>query len=434
MRGDGSLVLRGKIWWLYLWVNCKAHAESTKCTDRAKAEKYRRHRVKELHAHQVAKTEFFSQKDRKKKVSELLDELWGKLVLRGQGSPQNRSQIEIQKDGDEDAVRRGRARQGPRRRRPSVSTREAFGDWAALSLTSKDVNDWIASQIKAGYSNATVNRKIQMLKQSYTEAGLKPPHGIVHLDEKGNVRKGFFEPSEFEAVAPNLPLHIRQLIDFLYKAGWRRGEGSTIGWDDVEADKIKLRAEHSKNGFARSVPLVDEFGEPNELGVLIEQQRAARRCSDGTLSKYVFHNDGRPIKEFREQWARACTLAGLGKYHCPECDAVVDAKNCCAACDRKWRREQLRYRGRLVHDLRRTAVRNYVRGGAPMSVAMSLTGHRTMSTFLRYNITSDDDQRKAMGGAERYRNRFETVEPHETTTETKTTTEQQAVVRTGRVQ
>ena len=47
--------------------------------------------------------------------------------------------------------------------------------------------------------------------------------------------------------------------------------------------------------------------------------------------------------------------------------------------------------GRLAHDFRRTAVRNFERRGVPRSVAMKITGHRTEGVYRRYSIVSDAD-------------------------------------------
>ena len=80
--------------------------------------------------------------------------------------------------------------------------------------------------------------------------------------------------------------------------------------------------------------------------------RTAANCATSTLERatgqivlWVFHRAGRPIRHFRDSWLLACEKAGV--------------------------------HGRLVHDLRRTAVRRPERAGVPRSVAMKLTGHMT---------------------------------------------------------
>lgn len=72
-------------------------------------------------------------------------------------------------------------------------------------------------------------------------------------------------------------------------------------------------------------------------------------------------------------------------------------------------KEDPAYSGMLVHDFRRTAVRNPERAGVPRSVAMAMVGHKTESIYRRYAIVDETMHREA---AEKL-NAFATGKPTE---------------------
>lgn len=137
---------------------------------------------------------------------------------------------------------------------------------------------------------------------------------------------------------------------------------------DRDGQVIRLRPEASKNGDPRKVVLEGDLRE------VIERYWSARvyRLSTGesAISRYVFHRAGSPIGDFRRAWTTACEAVGL--------------------------------KGKLFHDLRRSAVRNMVRAGVSENVSMEISGHRTRSILDRYDITSEADLREAVAEMQAY--------------------------------
>jgi len=50
----------------------------------------------------------------------------------------------------------------------------------------------------------------------------------------------------------------------------------------------------------------------------------------------------------------------------------------------------------LIHDLRRSGVRNFDRNGVSQIVGMMISGHKTASVYKRYRIVPENDIREAL--------------------------------------
>ena len=64
----------------------------------------------------------------------------------------------------------------------------------------------------------------------------------------------------------------------------------------------------------------------------------------------------------------------------------------------KWQK----YTGLIIHDLRRSAIRNMVAAGNPQSWCMAISGHKTADVFRRYAIVSTEDITTAMKRVEEF--------------------------------
>ena len=225
---------------------------------------------------------------------------------------------------------------------------------------------------RSGASNAEINRELAALKRAFTLAGqgghlLTKPH--IPLLREDNVRRGFFETEQFEAVLRALPPVLGAVVLTADETGWRIREVLELEWRQVDfgGRTVRLNPGTTKNREGRAFVLTS----PLEAVFRMQDAEANRLRQIGRIVPRVFHRNGRPIRNFRRAWARACSEAG-----CP---------------------------GRLVHDLRRTAVRNLVRAGVSERVAMSISGHKTRSIFDRYNVVSESDLADAAERLDRLR-------------------------------
>ena len=226
----------------------------------------------------------------------------------------------------------------------------------------------------ANASNGEINRELAHLKRMFSLAVqtgkmMFRPH--IPLLKENNVRKGFFEREEFEAIKARLPIQMQGIAGFAYVTGWRTpSEILPLEWRqiDLKAGEVRLDPGTTKNDEGRVFPFT------KELRRVIEGQR---RLADQlqrereVITPYVFFyvagkKAGNRVTEsgFNKAWRKARTEAG-----CP---------------------------GRIPHDFRRTAVRNLERSGVSRRVAMKLTGHKTEAVYRRYAIVSSTDLRDAV--------------------------------------
>ena len=249
-----------------------------------------------------------------------------------------------------------------------LPVREFFALTQVVDLSTAQLERFIRARLKEGKRPATVNRSTGALRQALNLArrqGRITRGPFIPMLNEDNARQGFFERGDFEAVKANLPAPVADISQFAYLSGWRKGEILSLSWDMVDRMAREIRLPTSKNGRGRVLPLEGKLWE------LIERRWKAREIKGNKegvtcLADSVFHNgkDGNPITDFKKSWVSACNAAKVP--------------------------------GKLFHDLRRTAVRNMIRAGVPQSVAMAISGHRTVSMFLRYNIASEEDKREAI--------------------------------------
>lgn len=328
-NGTGTIYLRGKIWWVSVFVDGKRVSKSSKSEKKADAVKLRNQLLAKKE-----RGELRGDVSQKVLICELLDDvlksdikestryIWEKVVAK--------------------------------------NIRPFFGHIPARRLSTDLMEEYREKRKAEGRTDATANRELSILRTAFHNARKRTPPKVVAVPyfpmvKETTIRKGFLTDQQYTVLRDALPEELKPVFIVGYLAGIRKSELLAITWPqvDFESRLITLEYGETKNDDPRSVPIV--------LGDMFNALSAEKQKHDESwpACPWVFSRDGKPIKDFRWAWDEACKTAGVPGLH--------------------------------FHDLRRTAVRNMRRAGIPQVMRMKISGHKTDSMERRYNIADRED-------------------------------------------
>jgi len=335
LRGEGGVYPRGAVLWIRYCRNGKVIRESAETTDETKAWKFLRRRMEE-----IKRPEFVGPAEKKLTVDDLEKKL------------------------EADYLRHER-RSWATVKHCLAPIKRAFPYDQLLHITPQRIERYQQDRLNQDMARATVNREVRYLLHGFKllfNAGEISYVPRIKLLEGENVREGFINRPEFDALCAHLDDDNRDIVKFLYLSAWRSGEAKSLTWDKVDLTDwvIRLSRKNDKTKRPRTLALVGELAD-------IINRRQAKRLS---FCPYVFHRNGEQVKSFRGAFKAAAEAVGLA--------------------------------GLVPHDMRRSAIRNLIKAGVDESVGMSISGHRTNSTYKRYGIIDEDVQRKALENAQQH--------------------------------
>jgi integrase len=233
-----------------------------------------------------------------------------------------------------------------------------FGGMKAAHVTTDDIQKYVEKRKGDGVSNATVNRELSCLRRMFAIGMQCTPPKVQRIPifparlKEANPRSGFVEDALYRKLCENCKEPwLRAFLAVAYTFGFRREELLKLKARQVDLlDRtIRLDPGTTKNKEGRMVKMTEE--------VYLHLVECVR--GKGPEDRVFTWHDGREVRDFRGLWTKITEAAGLS--------------------------------GLLIHDLRRSAVRNMVRNGIPEVVCMRISGHKTRSVFDRYNIVSETD-------------------------------------------
>ena len=181
---------------------------------------------------------------------------------------------------------------------------------------------------------------------------------MVHLR---SILSKYIPVDEFRAIHSHLPDFLKPVVMTAYLSGMRAGEIINLTWSqvDLEEGTLDLSGDDTKTDEPRIIYLASL----PELRLVFVKAKLRKKKSQ----KLVFIKpDGKPIPGWaiRQPFLKACELAGVGPYR--------------------------------FHDTRHSFNTNMIKAGVSKTSIMKLTGHKTLSMFLRYSHLDKEQSESAM--------------------------------------
>lgn len=206
---------------------------------------------------------------------------------------------------------------------------------------------------------ATINREMACLRTAFNKAMRNgrcennPVNDVKFLKEN-NKRDRVLSKDEYERLLEISSGHLKPILICAYETGMRSGEIFSITWEQVDFKKgfITLRPDQTKTDEGRKVPISPTL------------RRTLNRIKQD--KGVVFTYNGQSVKSIKRSFKRACEKAGIKDF--------------------------------VFHDFRHTFVTGMRKAGNNDRVIMAITGHKTMSTFQRYDTIDEEDLMKVVAG------------------------------------
>lgn len=233
-----------------------------------------------------------------------------------------------------------------------------LGKVRVRDLKTAMLEQYIAHRKAEGALPASVNREMALVRSAFhlaKKAGTLRDVPYFPMLAENNTRKGFLRDEQYQKLAEATMregLWLRTAFEIAHSYGWRKTEIFGLRLKQLDFVEGTIRLDYSKNSEGRLVFMTSKV-----------RELLLACCSGKTkYDDFVLTRDGQRVVDFRRAWANATKAAG---------------------CE-----------GLLLHDLRRTGVRNLRRLGISESVAMKISGHKSSATFRRYDITDEADLRE----------------------------------------